>query len=340
MNIVEFWLGLLWLDRWSEYRCARTVTCELVFVMSKVTSTTNFSLSPLGEVCIVGHCSEIVTESLFMMCVSIFFRETEWKKCLPCICSVSCAQLSRLEPGSGLSARIQADVACESSLSMSRLVHKLKTSAVAAAYVDGQAQTLLLTRGPNLHLASQRSAKLSALSHSRKSEFNTFKQFIIVLRDPHLQWEPRPKSDMFADLRTNQKKNGLKAITSQIEKQPAHHARSNTNVHLATHAENYAHCVNCAMDLAYMCVKPQMRLYVCQALPLPNTKCVYMCVTKCVYMCVTKCVHMCVTKWRLYVCHQMRLYVCPNAYAESATELASLAFFCSLRSPRFFNNLN
>ena len=50
------------------------------------------------------------------------------------------------------------------------------------------------------------------------------------------------------------------------------------------------------MDLAYMCVKPQMRLYVCQALPLPNTKCVYMCVTKCVYMCVTKCVYMCVTK--------------------------------------------
>ena len=51
-----------------------------------------------------------------------------------------------------------------------------------------------------------------------------------------------------------------------------------------------------AMDLAYMCVKPQMRLYVCQALPLPNTKCVCMCVTKCVYMCVTKCVYMCVTK--------------------------------------------
>ena len=29
-----------------------------------------------------------------------------------------------------------------------------------------------------------------------------------------------------------------------------------------------------AMDLAYMCVKPQMRSYVCQALALPNTKCV------------------------------------------------------------------
>ena len=65
-----------------------------------------------------------------------------------------------------------------------------------------------------------------------------------------------------------------------------------------------------AMDLAYMCVKPQMRLYVCQALPLPNTKCVYMCVTKCVYMCVTKCVYVCVTKC---VCN--------------ATELASLARF-------------
>ena len=52
----------------------------------------------------------------------------------------------------------------------------------------------------------------------------------------------------------------------------------------------------CSMDLAYMCVKPQLRLYVCQALPLPNTKCIYMCVTKCVCMCVTKCVCMCVTK--------------------------------------------
>ena len=51
-----------------------------------------------------------------------------------------------------------------------------------------------------------------------------------------------------------------------------------------------------------MCVQPQMRLYVCQALLLPNTKCVYICVTKCVYdVC-----HL----MRLYVCHQMRLYVC------------------------------
>ena len=51
------------------------------------------------------------------------------------------------------------------------------------------------------------------------------------------------------------------------------------------------------MDLAYMCVKPQMRFYVCHQM-------------------------------RLYVCHQMRLYVCH----EFATELASLArFFNSLK---------
>ena len=72
------------------------------------------------------------------------------------------------------------------------------------------------------------------------------------------------------------------------------------------------------MDLAYMCVKPQMRLYVCQALLLPNTKCVYMCVTKC-----------------LYVCHQMRLYVCHQMRLRNATELASLAYLCSLRSHVF-----
>ena len=63
------------------------------------------------------------------------------------------------------------------------------------------------------------------------------------------------------------------------------------------------------MDLAYMCVKPQMRLYVCQTLPLPNTKCVYMCVTKCVYMCVTKCVYMCVTKC-VYMCVTKCVYMC------------------------------
>ena len=42
-----------------------------------------------------------------------------------------------------------------------------------------------------------------------------------------------------------QKTFGLKAIANPIENQPAHHARSTTNVHRATHAESYAHCVNC-----------------------------------------------------------------------------------------------
>ena len=46
-----------------------------------------------------------------------------------------------------------------------------------------------------------------------------------------------------SDLRTNYKQFGLKAITSQIENQPANHPRS-TNVHRATHAESYALCVN------------------------------------------------------------------------------------------------
>ena len=71
------------------------------------------------------------------------------------------------------------------------------------------------------------------------------------------------------------------------------------------------------MDLAYMCVKPQMRLYVCQALPPQNTKCVYMCVTKCVYMCVTKCVYMCVTKC---------VYMCVTKCDPQRSSLRSLPF--------------
>ena len=38
----------------------------------------------------------------------------------------------------------------------------------------------------------------------------------------------------------------------------------------------------------HVCQAPNA--FTCQALPLPNTKCVHMCVTKCVCMCVTKCV--------------------------------------------------
>ena len=88
-----------------------------------------------------------------------------------------------------------------------------------------------------------------------------------------------------------------------------------------------------------LCVcQAQMRLYVCQALPLPNTKCVYMCVTKCVYMCVTKCVYMCVTAFIcvspnafIYMCHQMCLLM-------QWSSLRSLAFARFART--FFNSLN
>ena len=64
--------------------------------------------------------------------------------------------------------------------------------------------------------------------------------------------------------------------------------------------------VDFTMDLAYMCVKPQMRLYVCHQM-------------------------------RLYVCQAPNAFICvsPNASAEFATELASLAYLCSLRSHVF-----
>ena len=51
-----------------------------------------------------------------------------------------------------------------------------------------------------------------------------------------------PAQARHSDLRTNYKQFGLKAISSQIENQP-NHARS-TNIHRATHAENYGH-LNC-----------------------------------------------------------------------------------------------
>ena len=80
------------------------------------------------------------------------------------------------------------------------------------------------------------------------------------------------------------------------------------------------------MDLAYMCVKPQMRSYVCHQMRL--------------YVC---------HQMRLYVCHQMRLLcvspnaftcVSPNAFAE-ATQRSSLRSLTFARFTRtFFNNLN
>ena len=61
-----------------------------------------------------------------------YFLQMEGRtgECLPCICSVSCAQLSStLEPDNGL-CNTRDECACESSLSMSRLVYRLKESAL------------------------------------------------------------------------------------------------------------------------------------------------------------------------------------------------------------------
>ena len=132
----------------------------------------------------------------------------------------------------------------------------------AVTYVDGQAQTLLLTSGPKQPPPDVLAlCQLSALPHSKKCRLNTFKQFVLVLRDPPLLGEsgcgsPTKKlakqpgsSPTCSDLRTNNKQLGLKTITNQIENQPANHARSTTNVHRATHAENYANGVKCDTDV-------------------------------------------------------------------------------------------
>ena len=93
--------------------------------------------------------------------------------------------------------------------------------------------------------------------------------------------------------------------------------------------------VDCPMDLAYMCVKPQMRLYVCQALPLPNTN-AFTCVSPNAFICVSPNAFICVSP-NAFICVSPNAFLCvsPNASAESATELASLADLCSLRSHIF-----
>ena len=86
------------------------------------------------------------------------------------------------------------------------------------------------------------------------------------------------------------------------------------------------------MDLAYMCVKPQMRLYVCQALPPSKHQMrLYVCHQMRLYVC---------HQMRLYVCHQMRLYVCHQMRLLNLqrSSLRSLTFARFART--FFNKLN
>ena len=70
------------------------------------------------------------------------------------------------------------------------------------------------------------------------------------------------------------------------------------------------------MDLAHMCVKPQMRLYVLSSVAPPKHQ------------------------MRLYVCHQMRLYVCHQMRLlnPQRSSLRSLTFARFART--FFNSLN
>ena len=81
--------------------------------------------------------------------------------------------------------------AYESSLSMSRLVYKLKTSAVLWQCGWCVAQTLLLTK-----VAKTTSTWcLSALPTAQEVSGQHFeKQFVLALRDPHLLWYTPPNS--------------------------------------------------------------------------------------------------------------------------------------------------
>ena len=88
--------------------------------------------------------------------------------------------------------------AYESSLSMSRLVHRLKTTSAVLWQCGWSGTNTPPDEGAKLPPPGVLAlCQLSALSHSRKCRFNTFKQFVLVLRDPHLLWQPRPKPDMF-----------------------------------------------------------------------------------------------------------------------------------------------
>ena len=120
-----------------------------------------------------------------------------------------------------------------------------KNKCTAVAYVDHQAQTLLLTRVPTStwRLSALPTQRTLALKEVTVQQFQTIRS--CPSRSTSAVAKPGPCPTFSRISRTNQKTYGLREITSQIEKQPAHHARSTTNVHRFTHAENYAHCVSC-----------------------------------------------------------------------------------------------
>ena len=85
-----------------------------------------------------------------------------------------------------------------SSLSMSRLVYKLKTAITTQQNVWKTKTTTDPDESGqnNLHLKSWRSANSP---HSKKRQINTF-QFVLTHRDPHLLWQNWPKPNMSADV--------------------------------------------------------------------------------------------------------------------------------------------
>ena len=105
----------------------------------------------------------------------------------------------------------------------------------AKACVDGQA---------DLHLTSQRSA-----NSAHSALLKVFVQHIPTVRTRLSKFSPAvasgPKPDMFEDLPHEPKTIWTAAFTKLIGKQPAHHARSTTNVHRATYAESFTHFLNC-----------------------------------------------------------------------------------------------
>ena len=104
---------------------------------------------------------------------------------------------------------------------------------------------LLLTRGPTS------TWRLSALPTQRALALEevSVQHFQTVRTRPSRSTSAvaaRPKPDIFADLPHEPKTIWTESnYKSNRKKQPAHHARSTTNVHRARHAESCAHCVNC-----------------------------------------------------------------------------------------------
>ena len=82
--------------------------------------------------------------------------------------------------------------------------------------------------------------QLSALSHSRKCRFKHFQTGSYSSFEIHICCGSPGPSPTCSDLRTNNKQFRLTAITSQIGR-----TACASYVRRATHAENYAHCVNC-----------------------------------------------------------------------------------------------